>query len=137
MLVTGSARMDTFRESGGCPEPARAASDIDAQRWQVNYFDGPSVFREPLLLTAVLRAGRFMLAQARAASPPIRLATLRDVGLRAGLPMIVLVASVMMGTLVVGPFYRAQGLGLDTAMVALAIALRSGFARGPTRRPAP
>ena len=88
-------------------------------------------------MTAALGVGLFVLAQAKAASPLIRLATLRDVGLRAGLATSVLVASVMMGTLVVGPFYLSQGLGLDTAMVALAIALRSGFARGPTLRPAP
>ena len=132
-MVTGSARMDTFRESG----ESLAASDIDTQRWRVDYFASPSVCREPLLSTAVLGAGLFVLAQTRTASPLIRLATLRDVCLRAGLATSVLVARVMLGTLVVGPFYFSQGLGLDMAMVGIAIALRSGFVRGPTRRPAP
>ena len=76
-----------------------------------------------LLLTAVLGVGLFVLAQARAASPLIRLATLRDAGLRAGLATSVLVATVMMGTLVVGPFYLSQGLGLDTAMVGLVLSV--------------
>ena len=86
LLVTGSARMDTFRESGaslagryfklrlhplsvrewseqtqatphaalsllmergGFPEPALAATDIDAQRWRANYFAG--LVREDVL----------------------------------------------------------------------------------------
>ena len=76
-----------------------------------------------LLLAAVLGGGLFVLAEARVASPLIRLATFRDPGLRAGLAMSVLVATVMMGTLVVGPFYLSRGLGLDTAMVGLILSV--------------
>ena len=45
----------------------------------------------------------------------------RDPVLRASLAMSTLVSTVMMATLVVGPFYLAQGLGLETALVGLAL----------------
>ncbi len=70
-----------------------------------------------LLLAAGLGAGLFLLAQAKAASPLIRLAMLRERGLGASLAMSALVATVMMATLVVGPFYLAHGLGLGAALV--------------------
>jgi MFS family permease len=70
-----------------------------------------------LLLVAALGAGLFVLAQARTASPLIRLAMFRDRGLGASLAMSALVATVMMATLVVGPFYLAHGLGLGAALV--------------------
>jgi EmrB/QacA subfamily drug resistance transporter len=70
-----------------------------------------------LLLAAVFGAGLFVRTEARAASPLIRLATFRDPGLSAGLAMSALVSTVVMATLVVGPFYLSGGLGLDAAMV--------------------
>ncbi len=76
-----------------------------------------------LLSAAILGAGMFLLAEARAASPLIRLATLRDAGLRAGLAMSMLVSTVMMGTLVVGPFYLSRGLGLDAVMVGFVLSV--------------
>jgi len=47
----------------------------------------------------------------------------RQPRLREGLWMSLLVAAVMMGTLVVGPFYLAQGLGLEPARVGLVMAI--------------
>jgi MFS family permease len=47
----------------------------------------------------------------------------RDVGLSAGLAMGALVATVMMATLVVGPFYLMRGLGLEAAWAGLAMSL--------------
>ncbi len=58
-----------------------------------------------LLLAAVFGLGLFVLAEARAASPLIRLAMFRDPALSASLAMSALVSTVMMATLVVGPFY--------------------------------
>lgn len=58
-------------------------------------------------------------AHARAAWFP--LAILRDVQRRAGLAMTTLVACVLMGTLVVGPFYLTAGLGLSDAAAGLAM----------------
>ena len=74
-----------------------------------------------LLLAAVVGAGFFVLVEARAASPLIRLAMFRDPVLSASLAMSTLVSTVMMATLVVGPFYLSRGLGLETALVGLAL----------------
>jgi MFS family permease len=53
--------------------------------------------------------------------PLIRLAMFRDRVLSTSLAMGTLVSTVMMTTLVVGPFYLARGLGLETALVGLAL----------------
>ncbi|CAO3428223.1 Uncharacterized MFS-type transporter [Azospirillum doebereinerae] len=74
-----------------------------------------------LLLAAAIGAGLFLRVEARAASPLVRLALFRDPVLGAGLAMSTLVSTVMMATLVVGPFYLAGGLGLDAASVGLAL----------------
>lgn len=74
-----------------------------------------------LLLVAVAGAGLFILVEAKVSSPLIRLALFRDRGLSAGVVMSGLVSTVMMSTLVVGPFYLAGGLGLDAAVVGLVL----------------
>jgi EmrB/QacA subfamily drug resistance transporter len=72
-----------------------------------------------LLAAAACGAGLFVVAQQRAPSPLLRLAMFRDRGLSAGFAMSALVTTVMMTTLVVGPFYLARTLGLDAALVGL------------------
>jgi EmrB/QacA subfamily drug resistance transporter len=74
-----------------------------------------------LLLAAVFGVGLFVLVESRVASPLIRLAMFRDPVLCASLLMSTLVSTVMMVTLVVGPFYLSRGLGLETALVGLAL----------------
>jgi len=74
-----------------------------------------------LLLAAAIGAGFFVRVEAGAESPLIRLSMFRDRALSAGLAMSALVSTVMMATLVVGPFYLSQALGLQTAMVGLAL----------------
>jgi EmrB/QacA subfamily drug resistance transporter len=76
-----------------------------------------------LLLGAVFGAGLFVLAEKRAASPLIRLAMFRDRGLSASLVMSALVSTVVMATLVVGPFYLARGLGLKAMFVGLVLSV--------------
>jgi MFS family permease len=76
-----------------------------------------------LLLAAALGVGLFVLAEARAASPLVRLAMFRDPVLRASLVMTALVSTVMMATLVVGPFYLSRALGLDTPRVGLVLSI--------------
>ena len=76
-----------------------------------------------LLLVAVGGVGLFVLAEARVASPLIRLTIFRDPALTASLVMSVLVSTVMMATLVVGPFYLSRALGLDAARVGLALSV--------------
>jgi EmrB/QacA subfamily drug resistance transporter len=76
-----------------------------------------------LLSAAVLGVGLFVFAEGRAASPLIRLAMLRERVLSAGLAMSALVSTVMMATLVVGPFYLARALGLDTALLGFVLSV--------------
>lgn len=72
-----------------------------------------------LLAATLVGAGLFVLAQSRAVTPLIRLAMFRDPALRAGLATSLLVSTVMMTTLVVGPFYLSRALGLGTTLVGL------------------
>lgn len=72
-----------------------------------------------LLLAAVVGVGLFLLVEARTRSPLIRFDMFRDPILIVGLTMNMLVSTVMMTTLVVGPFYLSQALGLEAALVGL------------------
>ncbi|MEU7731254.1 MFS transporter [Streptomyces sp. NPDC040724] len=74
-----------------------------------------------LLLTAALGVALFVRTEARAASPLIRGAVFRDPVLRAGLATSALVSTVVMATLVVGPFYLSRTLGLDAVLVGLVL----------------
>ncbi|HVR99415.1 MAG TPA: MFS transporter [Thermoanaerobaculia bacterium] len=76
-----------------------------------------------LLLAAAFGGGLFVLAESRTASPLIRLAMLRDPALGTGLAMSTLVSTVVMATLVVGPFYLSRALGLDAALVGLVVSV--------------
>jgi len=70
-----------------------------------------------LLLGAALGVGLFVLAEAKASSPLIRLTMFRDRTLSAGVALNAMVSTVMMATLVVGPFYLSRALGLDEAVI--------------------
>ncbi len=74
-----------------------------------------------LLLAAAFGAGLFVRAESRAASPLLRLAMFRDPVLSASLAMSALVSTVIMATLVVGPFYLSRALGMDAPMVGLVL----------------
>ncbi len=76
---------------------------------------------QALLLAAALGVGLFVWTESRARSPLIRLGRFRDPALSASLAVNALVATVMMATLVVGPFYLARSLGLDAARVGIAM----------------
>jgi MFS family permease len=76
-----------------------------------------------LLLAAVFGVGLFALAEARVTSPLIRLAMFRDRSLSASLAMSAMVSTVIMATLVVGPFYLSRALGLDAAVVGLVMSV--------------
>jgi EmrB/QacA subfamily drug resistance transporter len=76
-----------------------------------------------LLLAAVFGTGLFVRAEARAASPLIRLSMFRDPVLSASLAMSALVSTVLMATLVVGPFYLSRALGLDAAAVGIVLSV--------------
>lgn len=76
-----------------------------------------------LLLAAFIGAVLFMVAEARTTSPLIQLLMFRKLELSASLATSALVATVMMATLVVGPFYLSRSLGLDAAMVGLVLSV--------------
>jgi len=81
-----------------------------------------------LLVTALLGIGLFIVAEGRAGSPLIRLTLFRNVLLSASLSMSLLVSTVMMATLVVGPFYLSQTLGLSAVRLGLVLSIGPLFA---------
>jgi EmrB/QacA subfamily drug resistance transporter len=76
-----------------------------------------------LLLAAVVGTGLFVLVERRAASPLLRLEMFRHAVLSASLITSMLVSTVMMATLVVGPFYLSRALGLETGMVGIVMSI--------------
>jgi MFS family permease len=74
-----------------------------------------------LLLAVGVGTGLFLRIEARAASPLVRLAMLCDPALGKSLATSALVSTVMMATLVVGPFYLSGALGLGSAAVGLVL----------------
>lgn len=76
-----------------------------------------------LLVAAAIGAGLFVFVEKRAPSPLIRLTMFRNPILSAGLATSALVSTVMMTTLVVGPFYLSRALGLETALVGVAMSV--------------
>jgi len=76
-----------------------------------------------LLSVAAVGAGLFIVSLSRVPAPLVRLELLREHSLRSGLLTSALVSTVMMTTLVVGPYYLALGLGLESAAVGLALSV--------------
>jgi MFS family permease len=89
-----------------------------------------------LFLIALVGFGGFVLVERRVAAPLIQVTTMRDAKLISSLCSNMLTSTVMMATLVVGPFYLSRGLGLDVATVGVVvsvgpiIAAISGFPAG-------
>lgn len=76
-----------------------------------------------LLSAALAGVGLFVFAEKRAPSPLIRMGMFRDHVVSASLAMSALVSTVMMATLVVGPFYLSRAFGLDAAAVGLVLSV--------------
>lgn len=74
-----------------------------------------------LLLAALFGLGLFVFAETRVTSPLLRLAMFNNPLLSAGFATSALVATVLMATLVVGPFYLSQGLRLDPALIGIVL----------------
>ncbi|GAA3022704.1 MFS transporter [Streptosporangium longisporum] len=72
-----------------------------------------------LLLASGAGLALFVVVERRVASPLLTLSTFRDPVLAAGLTTSALVSTVMMTTLVVGPFHLSWALGLDPALAGL------------------
>jgi len=94
-------------------------------------------FTVPLLLATLGGAGLFIVVEMKAKSPLIRLSLFSDARLSSSLTLTLLVTTVMMTTLVVGPFYLHRGLGLSSTMVGVALSigpLLSAFGGVPAGR---
>lgn len=76
-------------------------------------------FNVMLLLAAAIGVVVFALVEARRPSPLVPLVLLSRPALSGGFAMSAIVTTVVMATLVVGPFYLARSLGLDPASVGL------------------
>ncbi|HEX8265615.1 MAG TPA: MFS transporter [Pyrinomonadaceae bacterium] len=76
-----------------------------------------------LLLAAFLGVGIFVFNEAKSTSPLIQLGIFRESQLSVGLAASALVSTVLMATLVVGPFYLSRSLGLDTALVGIIMSI--------------
>ena len=74
-----------------------------------------------LLIATGVGVVLFVFAQTKVENPLIQPARFRDHALNASLAMNLIVATVMMATLVVAPFYLSRGLGLDAASVGLVL----------------
>jgi MFS family permease len=83
----------------------------------------PGPLNLALLLAAAIGAGLFLRTEATAASPLLRPEMLGDPLLRRGLGLSALVSTVLMSTLVVGPFYLSRALGLGPAPVGLLLSV--------------
>ena len=96
----------------------------------------PGVLNAALLATALAGGVLFVLAESRVASPLIRLALFRNPLLGGGFATSALVTTIVMATLVVGPFYLTAAFALDAAGVGLVmstgpiVAALTGFPAG-------
>lgn len=90
-----------------------------------------------LLLAGIAGGVLFLVAESRAASPLLRLTMFRNPTLSAGFAMGALVTTVVMATLVVGPFYLSGALALDATHVGLVMSsgpLVAALAGAPSGR---
>jgi EmrB/QacA subfamily drug resistance transporter len=81
-----------------------------------------------LLVVASTSLMLFIRTEQRTDAPLVDLVQLREPGLRSGLLVSALVATVMMATLIVGPFYLSGALGLATAQVGLVMSVGPAIA---------
>lgn len=90
-----------------------------------------------LLLPATLAFIAFLRVQMRTPSPLIPLSLVRGRSIGTGLAMNLLLGTVMMSTLVVGPFFLSFALGLDETVTGLVMAVgpvTAAFAGAPAGR---
>jgi MFS family permease len=80
-------------------------------------------FTWPLLLASLCGGGLFIVVEMKAKAPLIRLSLFSDRRLSSSLGLTLLVTTVMMTTLVVGPFYLSRGLSLSSTVVGLALSV--------------
>jgi MFS family permease len=77
---------------------------------------------------AVIGLIAFVMIEKRTASPLVRIALLREPSLGVGLVSLGLVSAIVMTTLVVGPFYLSEALGLAPVQIGLVMSIGPGVA---------
>jgi MFS family permease len=147
-LVTLAVALRYLRDASGQRAPGRARFDVlgtlalalTLAAYATAMTAGKDGFgssNAALLATAAIGAAIFVRVEAQAVSPLVPLAAFRDGSFTAALVMNVLVSTVMMATLVVGPFFLSFGLGLGETMVGLVMAVgpcAAAFAGVPAGR---
>lgn len=133
--LAGVALVLTWRGLGDEPAPVRSGARFDvagalvltaalvAGALAMTPDAVPQVGAGPLLVGAAVLVALLVAIERRTAAPLVPWGLLRSRALSGGLLMNLLVATVMMSTLVVGPFYLAGGLGLDEAAIGLTLAV--------------
>lgn len=76
-----------------------------------------------LLILSCITGGLFLITEAKVASPLIQLSVFRNMNLTTSLIVNAIVSTVMMSTLVIGPFYLSRVLNLNEALVGLAMSV--------------
>ncbi|MEN5095108.1 MFS transporter [Pseudomonas protegens] len=106
------------------PGTVLLALSLGAYALALTLGDNPLVLLNLGLLSAAVAAGVLLAwVERRAAAPLFQPALLRRPQLRRSLLLSLLVSTVIMTTLVIGPFYLSQGLGLATVWVGLCLSL--------------
>ncbi|MDF2847842.1 MAG: yebQ, partial [Oerskovia sp.] len=133
--LAGVALVLTWRGLGDEPAPVRSGARFDvagalvltaalvAGALAMTPGAVPQVGVGPLLAGAAVLVVLLVVIERRTAAPLVPWELLRARTLSGGLLMNLLVATVMMSTLVVGPFYLAGGLGLDEVAIGLTLAV--------------
>jgi MFS family permease len=89
--------------------------------------DANTSVRAALAVGSVLGLIAFVAVEAQAASPLIQLHLLRNAELSSGLLALGLVSAILMATLVVGPFYLSDALGLGPVATGLVMTVGPGI----------
>lgn len=76
-----------------------------------------------LLGVAAMASALFVIAESRVDNPLVQIRLIRDPRLKSGLLASAFVSTVMMTTLVVGPFYLGIGLGMGSSAVGLTLSI--------------
>lgn len=96
-----------------------------AMTWGRGQFGGINV---GLLCVALVGGVAFVVVEGRVAAPLVRLEMFRERAISTGFASSALVTTVVMATLVVGPFFLAGALGLTSTQLGLVMAVGPGVA---------
>ena len=121
-LPVAAQRVDSAEEAFDKPGTLLLALSLTAYALAMTAGRGHfGAYNVALLSAACVGVVLFVRVERKVASPLIRMTLLRDAALSGAFAMSALVTTVVMATLVVGPFYLSDALHLDAARVGLAM----------------